>query len=85
MIMRSSSEKHIAGVPPHLTFLWLGALPKADALMNACVPRCVSLMLANVKEKKKVLLEVIHLWFKSPFWSAATLELLHVFIEQEKI
>lgn len=49
MRMRASSEKHIAGVPPHVTFLWLAALPKADALMKAYVPKCVRLMLAIVK------------------------------------
>lgn len=47
--MRASSEKRIAGAPPHITFLWLGALPKTDALMKACVPKCVSLMLAIVR------------------------------------
>lgn len=52
MRMRTSSEKHIAGASPPITFLWLGALPKTDALMKAYVPKRVSLRLAIEKKKK---------------------------------
>lgn len=48
MWMRASSEKHIAGASLLITFLWLGALPKTDALMKTYVPERVSLMLAIV-------------------------------------
>lgn len=50
MRMRGSIEKHIAGVPPHITLPWLGALPKKDALMKADVSNHVSLMVAIVKK-----------------------------------
>lgn len=48
MKMRASSEKRIAGAPPHITLHWLGSLPKTDALMKAYVPKCVSLTLTIV-------------------------------------
>lgn len=49
MGVRASSEKRIAGAAPHITFHWWGALPKADASMKVYMPKCVSLMLAIVK------------------------------------
>ena len=59
-------KKHIAGAPPHITFHWLDALPKTDALMKADVSKHVSLTFAIVKNM---------LWLRwlrrSVFWSAA--------------
>ncbi len=75
MRTRVCSEKRIAGAPPHITFLWLGALPKTDALMKAYVPKCVSLMLAIVK--KYVIVEVTY--------SFCVLECCHSFLTAESI